>query len=528
MSENLNQHASGTISGTLGSNSTIDLPEGPKYKKNGEKDSVNYAPLVGKKSMLHSLSVLHYNDFLKQGPGFDSKFENDESRYFVGNNATGYRNPSGSNIVSTFNEEEVDHAMQYKWGDFLFLDNYGKVPNNHLLTLRRFPQPSNDNLLNNLDNPQRDVSRLLSYIDGEDNSFSSVFSFSTGFNWKEFQSEIQTMNKSKTGWGGLDFLGYADTGGSFAKEKLQGKARTDFDPYSAHQNNYTWGPIDVVDKIMTRDKGINFSQDLTLKFRYAVRPYDGISTKVAFLDIIGNMLNMVTNKAPFWGGAVRFTGGGGHSGPIGDSKALMNGDVNGFISSMFKDIGTKLENPFKGGLMNGLKNLAGNIGSSLLGGALDKLGRPEMYSLHSLLTGNPTGEWHLTVGNPFNPTMMYGNLIMEDASWGFEGPFTADDVPSFVLLDIKLKHAMPRDKYGIERMFNFGGSRFYGSDTDFENKSYYRNRDMSSGGSGNKKGVALPIRFANSAVDTANPEKSATVAYAKSKYQSGQAAFASA
>lgn len=509
----------------------IDLPEGPKYKPDGKKDSTNYAPLVGKASSLHSLSVLHYNDFLSQGSGMDENaYKTHESRYFSGNNATGYRNPSGSNIVSAFDEDRVNHAMQYKWGDFLFLDDYGKVPNNHLITLRRFPQPSNDNLLNNLDNPSRDVSRLLTYIDGEKNTFESVFSFSTGFNWKEFQSEIQTMDKSKTGWGGLDFLGYADANGSKAKESLRGKAATDFDPYSAHQSNYIWGPIDVVDKIMTRDKGITFSQDLTIKFRYAVRSYDGINTKAAFLDILGNCYNMVTNKAPFWGGAVRFTGGGGHSGPIGDSNALKNGDIDGFLSSFVSGISSKLESGFEGGLLNGIKNIAGNVGASILGGSLDKLGRPEMFSLHSLLTANPTGEWHITVGNPFNPTMMCGNLIMEDAKWGFEGPFTADDVPSYVLLEINLKHAMPRDKYALQRMFNFGGTRFYGSDTDFDNKSYYRNRDGIKGGVGRKESTPLPIRVAENSSKIASGDSS-TVAYAKakaSKYQGGLASFFSA
>ena len=490
------------IESTIGSSTKINLPEGPKYKENGQRDGSNkFAPLQGKQSMLHSLSVLHYNDMFEQGPEMSvDNFNVKESRYFSGNRAKGYRNPTGSNIVSAFDETVVNHSMGYKWGDFLFVDDYGKVPNNHLVTLRRFPQPSNDNLLNNLQNPNRDVSRLLTYLDGESNTFDSIFSFSAGFNWKEFQSEIQTMEKAKTGWGGLNMLGYADTKGGFAKEKLQGKAKTDFDPYTAHANNYTFGPIDVIDKIMTREKGVNFTQDITLKFRYAVKSYDGISTKVAFLDIIGNMLNMVTNKAPFWGGAVRFTGGGGHSGPLGDPKKLKNGDVEGFLSSFVGDITKKISEPFKGGIMKGIKTIAGNAASAMLGGGLDKLGRPEMFSLHSLLTANPTGEWHLTVGNPFNPTMMYGNLICKDASFSMEGPFTADDVPSYVNLEVKLQHAMPRDKYGIQRMFNFGGSRFYGSNTDFENKSYYRNRGGSKGSG--RSGENTAIKVAESSISS--------------------------
>jgi hypothetical protein len=500
-SENSNNYSDDYINSSI-KGDVISLPEGPKYSEDGKKLDEPATPLEGKQSMLHSLSVLHYNDFNKQGNSQGS-VENTPERFYNDKNPTGYKNPSGSNIVYAFDENYVKHAMQYKWGDFLFLDNYGKIPNNHLITLRRFAQPSNDNLLNNLENPGRDVSRLLTYMDGEDNTFDSVFSFSTGFNWKEFQSEIQTIEKSKTGWGGLDFLGYADTSGKFAQEKLQGKAQTNFDPYTAHQNNYVWGPIDVIDKVITRNRGINFTQDMSLKFRYSVRSYDGINTKVAFLDIIGNILNMVTNKAPFWGGSIRFTGGGGHSGPLGDAKALRNGDVDGFLSSMIKGIGNKLEKPFANGFMEGMKNIAGNVGASLLGGQLDKLGRPEMHSLHSLLTAQPTGEWHLTVGNPFNPAMMVGNLIMEDAKIGFEGPFTIDDIPSFVTVEIKLKHAMPRDKYGIQRMFNFGGTRFYGADIDYQNKAYYRNRGNSTG----KGSLKTPAEISTNTVNATSDGK---------------------
>ena len=196
-SENLNNHSSNYLQSSI-KGDTINLPEGPKYDEKGKKTDEKFPALGGKQSMLHSLSVIHYNDMFEQGPNLSAdSFNVKESRYFKGKIATGYKNPSGSNIVSAFDETQVNHAMQYKWGDFLFVDDYGKVPNNHLITLRRFPQPSNDNLLNNLQNPNRDVSRLLTYIDGESNAFDSVFSFSAGFNWKEFQSEIQTMDKSK-------------------------------------------------------------------------------------------------------------------------------------------------------------------------------------------------------------------------------------------------------------------------------------------------------------------------------------------
>jgi hypothetical protein len=36
---------------------------------------------------------------------------------------------------------------------------------------------------------------------------------------------------------------------------------------------------------------------------------------------------------------------------------------------------------------------------------------PSIEGMRALLTGEPVGNWHLTVGNPLNPMMVIGNLI---------------------------------------------------------------------------------------------------------------------
>ncbi len=497
-----------------------DIPEGNKYDNKGKKLDEKFPPIKGRTSLLHSLSVIHYANFNEQGNSNSDFFAQSKDYYNSNDTPTGARYPTGTAIVDEFGEEFVDHAMQYKEGDFIFLEGYNKIPNNYMITLRRFSNPCGDNLKNQLENPTRDVSRMIAFIDGEDNKIESVFSFTVGYNWKEFKSEIQTIERSKTAFGNEklnNIAGLFNSDGRYAKEKLQGQAATDFDPYSAHHDNYTWGPIDVIDSIYTRDRGLKFEHDLTIKFRYKVRSYEGMNTRASFLDILGNILNMTSSKAPFWGGAVRMTGGGGFATPIGDFSKLRSGDTVGFLSSFMSDLKDTFTAPFSGGFMEGLTNLGKTLGgnslSKLVGGGLDKLQRPEMFSLHSLLTAQNTGEWHLTIGNPFNPVMMIGNLALEDSDVSFEGPFTIDDVPSTIVVTCKLKHCMPRDKYGIQKMFNYGGSRFYGSDVDFANKSYYRNRSATSG-SGNN---VTPIQTFNNA-NNAEPVK-ATKTYVAGIYQ---------
>lgn len=497
---------------------TVRMPNGKDYDKNGKSNGKQAKPIDGKSSLMNTINVLHYNS-PSSVDLTESLFTNEET-HFVGNTPKGYKNPTGSKILEEFGEanrtDQGGHNMRYQPGDFLFLDKYGKMPNNYLLTLRRFPSPCGDNILNEVEAPLPDTARLLAYMDEEDNKMESIFGFSAGMNWKEFKSEIQTQQNAKNGWGKLDAWGPVLDPKRTQREALQGQAATDFDPYEAHQNNYTWGPIDVIDTIMTRERGLKFDHDIKIKFKYAVRSYNGISTKAAFLDILGNVLNMTTNKAPFWGGAVRFTGGGGHSGPLGDSTKLRNGDLGGFLESFGSDLKKKLSKTFEKGIVQGVKDILSAGLAKMIGGKLDDLGRPEKFGIYSLLSGTPTGEWHLTVGNPFNPAMMVGNLILDSSTMSFEGPFTADDVPSYVIVEVTMKPAMPRDKYAIQSMFNRGKGRYYGSDTDFQAKSYYRNR----AGMASSTTPQKSENIINNSANTASKYGNATAKYAKSAYSS--------
>ena len=44
---------------------------------------------------------------------------------------------------------------------------------------------------------------------------------------------------------------------------------------------------------------------------------------------------------------------------------------------------------------------------------------PYLRGQRALLTGEPVGDWHLTIGNPFNPIAMIGNLVVKDLSIEF-------------------------------------------------------------------------------------------------------------
>jgi hypothetical protein len=90
--------------------------------------------------------------------------------------------------------------------------------------------------------------------------------------------------------------------------------------------------------------------------------------------------------------------------------------------------------------------------------------RPGILAFKALLTGEPVGEWHLVIGNPFNPIAMIGNLICEDVSYSFGGGderLGPDDFPETLNISVSLKHGRPRDKGDIESMFNRGQGRLH-------------------------------------------------------------------
>jgi hypothetical protein len=87
--------------------------------------------------------------------------------------------------------------------------------------------------------------------------------------------------------------------------------------------------------------------------------------------------------------------------------------------------------------------------------------RPGILGFKATLTGDPVGEWHLMVGNPFNPLLTIGNLIVTNAKLKLSENFGVDDFPTDISFEITLEHGKPRDKGDIESMFNRGEGRLH-------------------------------------------------------------------
>ena len=264
--------------------------------------------------------------------------------------------------------------------------------------------------------------------------------------------------------------GYAGgTGNTPSVSPTQGNnGGAGYDSFKETYPNHVFGPLNVIKQTLVRESGLNFTQEFKLKFEYELRDLGGANPKLLMLDKLAHMLALTYNNAPFWGGSVRYIGDGSVARPLGDVAKLKNGDYGGFMKSVVSSLtGKNTGNPLKD-ITEGIGDFVkgGGIGKTLDnlgGGALMKLFNSPQggQAVAALLSGDPTGQWHVTIGNPLNPIAVIGNLACTDTSIKFEGPMGLQDFPEKMVVEITLKPGRPRDKAEIESMFNAGRGRFY-------------------------------------------------------------------
>lgn len=425
------------------------------------------------------------------------------------------RNPTAAAIIRWSQESRghLSDSAPYSFADFAYAKYYGHIPNNYMVTLRRYPFPMLDNLMTLEQKPVPPLAQAVTYMGEEPgNKISDFLKQSLGLNWDEITADVQDVEGNEKGYDSS--LGHmlesnGGAGGRALSASLRGilgfsnpknysgqsQAETNYaktlyqseGPYA----NKVYGPVNVVNSTMVRKRGLKHENEIKLKFHYTARSIGNVNPKAAMLDLISNMLALTYNNAKFWGGAIRYFPQHPQVPFFGDQKAFYNGDVGGYINSITKSIGG-IANTFTSQLSNflqnpmeALKQLGTGLGKMAMGDAAAR-DRPQILSFRSLLTGAPVGEWHLVVGNPMNPTAMIGNLVCTDVEMVFGDIMGADDFPTEVEFVVTLKHGKPRDKGDLESMLNLGNGRLYhGINGEFQSSAMSNSLIDTSGKRGN-------------------------------------------
>lgn len=403
--------------------------------------------------------------------------------------------PTVDNLVNPENWVGQEQ-FSYRWADFLYCKYYGLIPNNFLLTLRRYPMPVNDavTMIDQIKTKQHllPVSSAVTWMGAQTgNQVSELMSFSFHMNWRDLKAEIneiqgneQGASDSPFGEGVGKWLGILSGQSNFNSVSGWDEQRAKFDPYrDGAYANRVYGPVNVIESTKARDRGLGFEHQINLNFHYTLKSIGGINPKAAMLDIMANMLALTYNNAGFWGGANRyFPNKPAYPFPGGKKSqdAWYSGNATGMLDGLADQLSSALGNigSFVQNLLTNpkeaLKGLSSK-GTQLFMAEKQRDKRPGILGLKALLTGDPVGEWHLVVGNPFNPMMMIGNLICTSTKISFSDRLSADDFPDEMTVTVTLDHGMPRDKGSIESMFNRGSGRlhysYFGQDTEFWNNA---------------------------------------------------------
>jgi len=393
------------------------------------------------------------------------------------------RNPDAASIIEHAHNVQRSAnglgAMPYAWADFLYCTYYGKIPNNYMITLRRYATPTMDNLQTQDGKPMYPISQAVTWMSEKtENKLSEIMKFTAGLNWKEIEAGVQEVIGNERGAEAGPFRGNDGNDAAVAINAFFNP--NDFSGLTQSQEDYSreawgadgpyankvYGPVNVISKSLARDRGMDYKHDISLNFHYSAMSLGDINPRMAMLDILGNLLSLTYNNAKFWGGAIRYFPQHPNYAFMGDQKKFYNGDMGGFIDSYITSLGL-IGNKVLEQLSNLMNNPIETLKKLAIGGGTMFLGnkaaqsRPQILAIRSLLTGNPVGEWHMCVGNPLNPFAMVGNLICEGIDVEFGDEFGADDFPTELKATIRLKHGKPRDKGDIESMFNYGNGRLY-------------------------------------------------------------------
>lgn len=456
------------------------------------------------------------------------------------------KDPSYKNILSYYNSENFDPygLAKYRMQDFIYLKYYNQIPNNYMVTLRRYTRPCEDHMFG-LDMSPVMVNRMNGYADdyfalatavtymGEKtgNKLSDILKFDYGANWEDKEGKVESMQNPDGGLAAqLKNRGSATVSDSILagegvdksssltsqmRSMIRFSAMTlgkgtsvteamtsqhDF-PENAFNNRYGeefYGDVNVINKVKMRSRGITYSNNFSLTFEYSLKSLKCVNPRIAMMDILSNFLILTGNYGTFWGGATIFYGNRNIAPQYGNPMLLRQGKYGEYIASLAGDVKegfkkiTQMDSindsgDFFKGLWTGIKNVGSGFFQSLVGNLLGgNIGiAGEAQVVPALLSGQPSGFWHVTVGNPLDPIAMMGNMAVTKTTVEFGDMLGYDDFPTEIKFTVDLEHCRPRDNAGIESMFNAGKGRFYAF-TDDDLYSAYHTVDSMQNFTGDK------------------------------------------
>ena len=386
-------------------------------------------------------------------------------------------------------------ASVYSYSDFMFCKYLGRVPNNYLITLRRYSVPvldyikpyGNATAINggkestSTDDGGAPIGTMVTWLGTPGNDMREIMKYTVSMPYKSVDSKFESdgvpapnvVDQQSKGYAGKAFQTafQSEVARRMGNHIMPGMFNTRENrlmspPGPHYDEKRAYAGIDMIKSIYIRDadKGLQFKQSFKLTFDYELRSYDGVNGKQAMLDLLGNILSVCYTSGDFWPGAYRRESQASSYEPMSSLECMQHhktfSEYVGAFSRDFQKIRGRVASMTKNPV-EAITNLLNDLGGALLGGDLNMAPVQFKNGVNSLLSDTAVGLWHVTVGNPCAPMMSIGNLILTETQIEHYGPLGIDDFPTGLRVTCTFDSGKPRDKRLIERIYNGGNDRIY-------------------------------------------------------------------
>lgn len=316
---------------------------------------------------------------------------------------------------------------RYRYADFMYCKDLGKISNNHMITLRKFAIPVGDNIFRSSvaktagegkDDPMSsigDVGRMITWFDTDDNKLSDIMSYEYEASWKKLDAKIQQLDSQEDDEGRgiagkiINNLspGYnlqsarGINSGSLLGQLMNSMGigansheyqHNDVALGRNYDNNKVYTPRDTIQDTHIYEGKLTFKHEFTLNFSYKLRAYDNINPKSAFLDLLGNILTVTYRKGTFWGGKSEVLGAKPNKAGWQKYNNVLKGlsDAGG---DLWKNI-FHLEGANTDGLLGALSQFGSSLLDIVKGAGMDIGGAASsaMQTAKDFLSGNITAD----------------------------------------------------------------------------------------------------------------------------------------
>lgn len=314
---------------------------------------------------------------------------------------------------------------RYRYADFMYCKDLGKISNNHMITLRKFAIPVGDNIFRSTvaktagegkDDPMSsigDVGRMITWFDTDDNKLSDIMSYEYEASWKKLDAKIQQLDSQEDDEGrgiagkiinnlspgyNLQSARGINSGGLLGQLMNSMGIGANTHEYQHndvalgrnYDNNKVYTPRDTIQDTHIYEGKLTFKHEFTLNFSYKLRAYDNINPKSAFLDLLGNILTVTYRKGTFWGGKSEILGAKPNKAGWQKYNNVLKGlsDAGG---DLWKNI-FHLEGANTDGLLGALSQFGSSLLDIVKGAGMDIGGAASsaMQSAKDFLSGNIT------------------------------------------------------------------------------------------------------------------------------------------